>query len=342
MPARRGVPLAAAMLGCCLPAAVLTAALPQRAFAQDARTAVPAARSELQWVQAIQQAAVRVNYSGTIVYQAGGEMRTSRITHLFDGTQSHERVQTLDGKPREFIRLRTESNDEVRCLIPESRRIVVEHRVSDDPFPGLIGAPAEAILARYNVRIGEIERVAGIECQVLSLEPRDALRYGYRLCVDRATGLLLKAQTLDAQRAVLEQVAFTDIRIGERIERGRLKPAWPTEGWTVERSEYRKADLDKAGWLVPTPDGFRRTKQVVRRMGTRDAIQVVFNDGLATVSVFIEPGAGGEGSVSEVQLMGPTAAYSRRLADALVTVVGEVPPDAVRSLAGSVEFRGPR
>lgn len=299
-------------------------------------------RSELQWIQSIQNAAVRVNYSGTVVYQSDGEMSSSRITHLFDGANSHERVQTLDGKPREYIRVRTGKNDEVHCLIPESRRIVIEHRAIEDPFPGLTGAPAEAILERYDVKVGGIERVAGIECQVLMLEPRDALRYGYRLCVDRATGLLLKAQTLGEGREVKEQVAFTDIRIGERIDRSRLKPAWPTEGWTVERTEYRRVDLEKAGWQVPTPDGFRRTKEVVRRMGSRDAMQVVFSDGLATVSVFIEPVSDGKVAGDAVQVMGPTAAFSRRLGDALVTVVGEVPPEAVRTVANSVEFRGPR
>jgi sigma-E factor negative regulatory protein RseB len=302
----------------------------------------PPARSSLQWLQSIQQAAVRVNYSGTIVYQAGGEMRTSRITHMFDGAHSHERVQTLDGKPREYIRLRTESDDEVRCLIPESRRIVIEHRAIEDPFPGLIGAPAEAILERYDLKTGEIERIAGVECQVLTLEPRDLLRYGYRLCVERTTGLLLKAQTLGEQREVMEQVAFTDIRIGERMDRGRLKPAWPTEGWTVERSDYRRVDLDKAGWRVPTPEGFRRTKEVLRRIGSTDAMQVVFSDGLATLSVFIEPTAAGKATAADVQMMGPTAAYSRRLGEALVTVIGEVPPAAVRTVAQSVEFRGPR
>jgi sigma-E factor negative regulatory protein RseB len=301
-----------------------------------------AARTGLQWLQSIQQAAVRVNYSGTIVYQAGGEMRTSRITHLFDGVNSHERVQTLDGKPREFIRLRTENNDEVRCLIPESRRVVVEHRALEDPFPGMIGAPAEAILERYDLRTGEVERVAGVECQVLLLEPRDAMRYGYRLCVDRATGLLLKAQTVGEQREVLEQVAFTDVRIGDRIDRSRLKPSWPTEGWTVERSEYRRIDLDKAGWAVPTPEGFRLTKQVQRRIGPAEAIQVVFSDGLATLSVFIEPATAATGGADDMRTMGPTAVYSRRLADALVTVIGEVPPAAVRTVARSVEFRGPR
>jgi len=302
----------------------------------------PQTRSPLQWVQAVQQAAVRVNYSGTIVYQAGGDMRTSRITHVFDGKRSQERVQTLDGKPREFIRIRTDSDDEVHCLIPESRRIVVEHRVAEDPFPGLIGAPASEILQNYQVDVGGLERVAGIECRLLSFLPRDALRYGYRLCVDGASGLLLKSQTVNDQREVLEQVAFTDVRIGERIDRARLKPAWPTEGWSIERSDYRRVDLAKAGWLVPTPEGFRRTKEILRRMGARDAMQAVFSDGLTTISVFIEPGAEPQSLTEGVQMMGPTAAYSRRVGEALVTVVGEVPPAAVRGVASSVEFKGPR
>jgi sigma-E factor negative regulatory protein RseB len=156
--------------------------------------------------------------------------------------------------------------------------------------------------------------------------------------------LLLRAQTVGDRREVLEQVAFTDIKIGERIDRSRLKPAWPTEGWTVERSEYTQADVDRAGWIVPTPQGFRRTKEVLRRLGTADAMQVVFSDGLTTMSVFIEPSAaaGARTGVDDLQMVGPTAAYSRKLGDALVTVIGEVPPLAVRMVAKSVEFRGPK
>lgn len=321
------------------------------------RSALPAAeppvRTPLEWVQAMQQAASRVNFTGTIVYQSGTEMRTSRIVHMFDGTNSHERVQTLDGKPREFIRLRTQNNDEVQCLFPETRRIVIEHRSIDEPFPGLIGATPEAILERYELKSGTVERIAGVECQIMLLKPRDTMRYGYRLCAERLTGLLLKAQTLGDKREVLEQVSFTDIRIGERIARSQLKPSWSIAGWTIERSDYRRVDLEKAGWIVPTPDGFRRTKEVARRMGTRDAMQVVFSDGMATVSVFIEPNVSvdpqspaaqpsepAKPADEEAQVLGPTAAYSMRLGDAMVTVVGEVPPVAVRAVARSVEYRG--
>ena len=225
----------------------------------------------MQWIQAVRQAAQRVNYQGTVVYQSSGEMRSSRITHLFDGTQSHERIQTLDGKPREYIRRRSSASDQVQCFIPETRRIVVEHRNVDESFPGLSNASPEEILERYTLKLGDVERVAGIECQMLTLEPKDNARYGYRLWVDRASGLLLRAQTLNERREVIEQIAFTDIRIGEKIDRAKLRPAWSTEGWSVERSDYRKADLSQHGWLVPAPAGFRKTREVARRIGGSDA-----------------------------------------------------------------------
>lgn len=312
------------------------------AGSQESRPQSDTPRTDAQWIQAVRRAALRINYSGTVVYQAGGEMRSSRITHLFDGVHSLERIQTLDGKPREFIRRRSASNDEVQCLIPESRRVVVEQRSVEDSFPGLSSAAPEEILERYVLTLGSIERVAGIECQLLTLEPKDTARYGYRLWVDRATGLLLKAQTLNERHEVIEQIAFSDVRIGERIERSKLRPAWSTEGWAVQRSQYRAADLAQKGWLVPVPDGFRKTQEVERRIAGADALQVVFSDGLATVSVFIEPNSQSKSTSDEVNHLGPTSAYARRVGESLVTVVGEVPPSTVRAVAASVEFRGSR
>ena len=309
----------------------------------------PRTRSDAQWIQAVQDAAQKVNYYGTVVYQTGGEMRSSRVTHLFDGTYSHERIQTLDGKLREYIRRRSATSDSVQCLIPESRRIVIDQRKVEESFPGLTSASPEQILERYTLKVGGIERVAGIECQMLMLEPKDAARYGYRLWVDRATGLLLKAQTINKRNEVIEQIAFSDVRIGERIDRSKLRPSWSVEGWSVERSDHRKTDLLQHGWLVPEPVGFRKTREVARRLGGSDAMQAVFSDGLATISVFIEPNAltAASGSMpgaqaDALQMHGPTAAFSRRVGDSLVTVVGEVPPSTVRALAGSVEYRGTR
>ena len=73
----------------------------------------------------------------------------------------------------------------------------------------LLGDPA-GLAENYHIKAeSQLHRVADRQCRLITVEPRDALRYGYRLCADVATNLLLKAQTLDAARRVVEQVSFT-------------------------------------------------------------------------------------------------------------------------------------
>jgi sigma-E factor negative regulatory protein RseB len=302
-------------------------------------------RTDAQWLQLIQAAGQKSNFIGTVVMQQGGEVRASRIVHVFENGVSHERVQALDGTPREFLRI----GNEVRCLWPAARQIVVEWRPAQDGFPAFTDAAPTEVLSRYVLRLEGVERVAGHECQVIVLSPRDALRYGHRLCVDRATGLLLSAQMFNERNDVLEQMAFTDIRIGEKIDRSLLNPSWPTQGWTVKRTEHKPVDVSAKGWFMAVPDGFRRVREVLRKMipgaeGERRAMQSVYSDGLATFSVFIEPEAAApQAAASEdLQAHGATHALSRRVGNAMITVVGEVPSVTVRQVAQSVEFRAPR
>ena len=297
-------------------------------------------RTEVQWLEAIQAAAQRLNYSGTIVYQRGGSMQTSRLVHYFDGSISHERLQLLDGKRREYIRRGTE----VQCLYPDSRRVRFERRLEIERFPAIgAGAPAE-VLERYRLVLGGIERVANTDCRVIVLEPRDELRYAHWLCVDPQTALLLKAKTLDASAQPLEQMAFAELRVGERPDRSLLKPSWSTEGWAVEKEDPKPADVEASGWQIAVPAGFRRMRAVARSMAQggagSPAMQVVYSDGLATLSVFIESDSGNTPVHDNVRLHGPVSGFARRLDDALITVIGEVPPATVRSVALSVTRAG--
>lgn len=321
-----------------------TALVVQTAWPQgEGARAQTAARSELQWLQLIQDAARRLNYAGTIVFEQHGQMRASRIVHYYDGRISHERLYMLDGQPREFIR----SGDEVRCLYPEARRVLIESHPGKDAFPGLGDAEPGQILLHYRVRIAALDRVAGLECRIVAIEPKDSLRYGYRLCIDSASGLLLKTQTVDARMAVLEQMAFSEVRIGRGVDEADLRPSWSIEGWQVDRSEHRQADLAAAGWTVVAPEGFVKIKEVSRRMGARqgserDALQAVFSDGLATLSLFIEPRAGESPPDEFSHARGAVSVYVRTLGDVQITAVGEVPPATLRAVAQSVEARAPR
>lgn len=317
---------------------LLASALCLLAFAPlvagQGRTADPAdGRTAEQWLQMVQEAARRLDYSGTMVYQQGSEVRTSRIVHVFDGQVSHERLQPMDGRLREFIR----RADEVKCLIPEARRIVVERRTRSKSFPALGGMTAD-VLQQYTVELVGRERVGGFDCQVIEIRPRRDDRYGYRLWVDRATGLLLRSQMLNGRGEVLEQMAFADVRIGS-VDREQLKPSWSTEGWKVDESSYLPVDLREQGWRLAPPSGFKSLYAVRRPMRGGPTLQAVFSDGLATLSVFIES-ASPTAVEQALPQRGPINAYVRRIGDATITVVGEIPAETARSVAAAVERIG--
>ncbi len=294
------------------------------------------------WLKGVQDAARRQSFSGTIIYQRGDEMHASRVVQSFDGTDSRERVLTLDGQQREFIR----NGDEVQCLYPQLHRVVIDHGGARS-FPAFAQPLPDDVLSYYDLRRSGAERVANRNCDVVELVPRDHLRYGYRLCVEPASGLLFKAQTLNEHGAVLEQIAFTDIRLGEPIDPAQLRPSWSTAGWTVDRQQSQATELRQQGWSVTPPGGFHRLAEVMRHLigigdpAPRSALQAVYSDGLATVSVFIEPGAPKLEDAAGSQRRGPVTAVSREVDNARVTVVGEVPPETAQSFAASVVHAPP-
>jgi sigma-E factor negative regulatory protein RseB len=328
LPTWRRISAAIVLLACAaLSVAQERAGGPAGVDAVDGRTAE-------QWLQIVQHAARRLDYTGTMVYQQGAEVRMSKIVHVFDGQVSHERLQPMDGRPREFIR----NADEVRCLIPEARQVVVERKARAESFPALAATATAELLQHYSVKIVGRERVGGFDCQVLEIQPRKADRYGYRLWVDRATGLMLRSQTLNERGDVLEQMAFADVRIGG-VDREQLKPSWSTDGWRVDRTAHRPIDLREQGWRLVPPSGFKPLFAVRRPMAGEQAMQAVYSDGLASLSVFIEPATAATAS-DQLPQRGPINSYVRRVGDSMVTVVGEVPAETARAVAQAAERIG--
>jgi sigma-E factor negative regulatory protein RseB len=313
-------------------------------------SAVAADKASATGIQAqlkrIQSAAQHLSYSGTFVYQQASQMRTSRITHILAGRNELEKLEVLDGKPREYIR----NNDDVACYMPDARTVLIEKRVTSDVFPAILGADPAELANHYNLNAGPDDRVAGRDCQAIVLEPKDKLRYGYRFWADKQTGLLLRAQTLDGRGEVVEQISFTQIEIGA-IDRARVRPGYAdTHGWRVERAAMSQVDL--SAWSVTPPPGFSKIQEVRRlisaaapagaapaqnRPAEREVSQIVFSDGLAAISVFIEPGSQNrtEGAIQQ----GAMNIVGRRQGDYWLTVVGEVPEAAIRQVSNSIELK---
>ncbi|MFC5475160.1 MucB/RseB C-terminal domain-containing protein [Paraherbaspirillum soli] len=293
----------------------------------------------------IQSAAQKLNYSGTFIYQQSNQIRTSRITHVLEGKNEIEKLEVLDGQPREYIR----RNEDVTCYIPETKTKLVETRVTQDAFPAILAALPADLTDYYNVKMAETGRVAGYDCQAVLLEPKDNMRYGYKLWAEKNTGLLLRAQTLNGKNEIVEQISFTQIGIGN-IDHSRVRSSFGnTSGWHTESSIMNPANLNE--WTVTgMPLGFKKVREL-KRMVTdapaqnsaggqvirREVSQLVFSDGLAAISIFIEPGTQSrtEGSLQQ----GALNVVGKRQGDFWLTIVGEVPSAAIRQVANSIELK---
>ena len=294
----------------------------------------------VQWLSKIYKATQSLSYTGTFVYQQGEHSETSRIVRRVGEHGSVEKLEALDGAPREVLR----TDDGVKCYLPGRRTVKVDRQGHRRAFPALLPAKISALEQHYVISKGEITRVAGYECQAILLTPKDDLRYGYKLWADAQTGMLLKAVTLDEKGKPIEQFTFTQLAIGP-VPRSEVQPPQTPANWHVEDADVMPVNLEATGWSVaPDIPGFKKVVEVKRRLHqTRQVDQVVYSDGLAAVSVFIELETGG-GKMQRLGLssMGAINIYTRRVADHLVTVVGEAPARSVRRIADTVQFHAPK
>jgi sigma-E factor negative regulatory protein RseB len=315
--------------------ALLFAGLTMSAVAADP-SGLPSADA-VSLLTRIQQAAQRQNYFGTYVHQQGSQVQSSRVTHVQDKNGEREKLELMDGQAREFIRI----NEDVRCYVPDSKLLLIEKRARYDTFPALLTSASVEVDQYYRLVIEGTERIAGHTAQLVFLEARDAQRYGYRLWYDRDTFLLLKAQTVNEKGNAIEQLAFTDVTIGASIDPARLKPTVAnTDGWRTETNRMIPVDLGRAGWSVAQPvAGFHKVMEVRRAFGGREDIgQMVYSDGLASISIFIEPVApvdAIEGDASK----GPVNVVTKRHGDFWLTVVGDAPAASIRQMAAQIDFK---
>jgi sigma-E factor negative regulatory protein RseB len=289
----------------------------------------------LSWLRKIHDATQKLSYTGTFVYRNGGRSETSRITRYVDAGGDIEKLEVLDGVPREIVR----TKDTVRCYLPESRVVKVDRR-TERGFPAVLPERISAVARHYDISLGETRRFAGFDCQEIVLAPKDDLRYGYRLYADVNSGMLMRAVTLDSAGQTIEEFSFTQLAIGN-VTRDMVRPRHAVKAWRVEDAEAAPTRL--AGWgLAAELPGFQKVIELKRRLGeSRPVGQMVYSDGLAAVSVFIEPMETRPARMG-LASMGAIHIYTREVANHMVTVVGEAPAVSVQRIADAVEYRRPQ
>jgi len=293
------------------------------------------------WLHRAAQAAKQASYEGTYVHANGDRISTVRVTHLTTPGEEHERIEPLDGPDTlEIVR----RNDEMFCRFPDAKTVRLDPRITNRFFPAILAAGADTIAASYDVKLGKTERVLGYECQWIRLDPKDGMRFPQRLCSESATGLILRAKVLNAERHVIEQYTFTDLKLGDKSGRADLKSIFKARSrqWLSDGQPRDEATNAETGWAVTkAPAGFNKVAELKRTLPGRaqPVSQLVLTDGLASMSVFVEPNPTPTRTSEASSEDGTTTFFVRPMGDQLVTVLGEVPLATAQQVARSVAKR---
>ena len=294
---------------------------------------VPAHADEAQdWLARLGQAEQQQSFHGTFVYERNGSFSTHDIWHRVQDGKVRERLLQLDGSAQEVVRI----DGQTQCV---SGTLIAG--LGNTPDSSARALDPQKLKNWYDLAVIGKSRVAGRPAVIVSLKPRDQHRYGFELHLDRETGLPLKSLLLNDKGQLLERFQFTRLDTAEVPKDSELQASAeckPVVFDSDKASAMKVSQVWHSDWLPP---GFELTSSSARQdPATKTLVNsLMYDDGLARFSVFLEPLNGAAVTDTRTQL-GPTAAVSRRLTtqqgEVMVTVVGEIPIGTAERIALSM------
>ncbi len=298
------------------------------------------ADTAMDWVQRMSDAMRNLNYRGDFVYLHDNRLEGMQISHYKDMQGEKERLISLNGEAREVIR----DNQNLTCIWPSSRKVIVDVSRKNSFSPIFIPDDIARLEKFYQMRLVGKDRVANMNAVIVHIEPRDQYRYGMKFWINEDNGLMMKSSLLDENEQVIEEVMFTSLQLFEGDNKLVIDTMPPIDdNYTLVR--YHSGDssktfaADNAWQLASVPGGFWRESVLRRKISGSDQFiqQMVYTDGLASLSVFIEK----KSTLTEsgVSSMGAVNAFIRILDDHSITAIGEVPSITVKQVAESVTYQ---
>ena len=294
---------------------------------------VPAHADEAQdWLTRLGQAEQQQSFHGTFVYERNGSFSTHNIWHRVQDGKVRERLLQLDGSAQEVVRI----DGRTQCV---SGSLVAG--LEDTPDSSARALDPQKLKNWYELAVIGKSRVAGRPAVIVSLTPRDQHRYGFELHLDRESGLPLKSLLLNEKGQLLERFQFTRLDTADVPDDQDLQASDECKIVALDSNKASAAKTAQAWHSDWLPPGFELTSSSTHK-DPQTKVQVsslMYDDGLARFSVFLEPLNGEVVTDTRTQL-GPTVAVSRRLTtpdgEMMVTVVGEIPIGTAERIALSM------
>ena len=294
------------------------------------------------WLERMTKALANQNYDGRFFHLSGSRTEMMRIVHRVDKGKVGERLVSLDGSGREIIR----NEAEVICYLPDKRTVLIEKRTDNRSLLSAVPSYSKDLGEHYSLeKIGKLDRSMGRKTQTVVVKPRDQYRYGYKLVLDQETAMPLRSQMFDRDGRLVEQIVFSELNLRERIPAEELKPSVSAENYRVLRQDQESPRLagtsrtSSVGWdVLRPPAGFRMSAWRLQAIAgsTTPVLHLVYSDGLASVSVFIEPLGAAVERMRGFTRVGAASVFARELEGQQVTVLGEVPEATVQAIAAGL------
>ena len=296
-------------------------------------------------LQRMSEADQKQNYQGTFILRKSDNLATLQVTHGSDENGVWESLEALNGEPRKVVR----HNNKVVSVYPKLELVTVRLNVKDQSLHQQLPENINQLELFYSIRQLPDDRIATHQTLVVDLIPNDKLRYGYRYWVDKNTGMLLRCDLVAEDNTVVEQMMFTSLDYLAQAPAPSfdLKQFQHYRQQLLEEPEIDVKNETPLQWVINTlPKGFMLRQSTMRysqtsaaasaadqNSGQPDLLHLVYSDGLASVSVFIEKNQGSEKHLQGSSSMGAVNAFGNPVGDYFVTVVGEVPVKTVQAMA---------
>ncbi|TXH04932.1 MAG: hypothetical protein E6R07_06055 [Nevskiaceae bacterium] len=297
------------------------------------------------WLVKLSDAARTASYQGIIVYRGSDILETFRVAHRNQNGTELERVQSLNGEPRDILK----ENDRVICLLPRDRRVSINRPTPKGLFPALSPERLKQIAAVYEFDDLGSARVAGRNCHGIAITPRDQFRYGYEIWADTQTAVPLKVNLIGRDGTMMEQMMFTEVDFPASIPDTAFEMPKP-DGDRIERVMRDPASVPSPPVAPPTPEtvawdvdhlppGFHVTLRELRTLpnnaGTVE--HLLISDGLSAISIFSAHRTSQAKPLNGVSQIGAVNAYGRMVGSFHITVVGEAPPETVKMIGDGLK-----
>lgn len=289
-----------------------------------------------EWLNKMNSAVQTTNYQGTVIRTQNGNTEALKVVHLLSDGVIREKLMIQEGNGLEIIR----NGNEVHCILPDKRSVLVEEWNDQSTLFSTLPTSDIRFGSEYDVLIVDEDRVAGRKAVKLAIRPHDQFRYGHEIWLDRTTGFPLQTILIDDSGEPIEQVKFADISLDQEIHASALLSSYSTDDfrWYSQPSKRASQSIETDWNSADLPAGFRVISTDEEQLPGKDELvtHILFSDGLASVSVFIELNE--DADVARRARVGASHSFSVAIGDRRVTAVGEVPAATVEQIARSMQL----